>query len=311
MRIRDCVVLLLSCTAAFHQPVAAAAEGRSAGLPVIKATYLGKSISSEPFGHYPDFAVGIVSELTDGKKSYCTGAALTPSIVLTAGHCLTDAATVTLNVISDQASSATEAVPAAAWIRHPMYNGGREGPMLQAFSNETAEDYVDLGLIRLPSPSPHLTPVTLIPDGYDILANAKPWLFVLGIQRDEWFRVTGGFSLSEFAATERISPSVYVSDMAGEEGWCVRDSGGPVTMPAKDEADATKHFLVGVSFAFFKPLAMVDAAGLRDIWGSLDKVPRCGTRVGFLDVRSQLDWIRESADGLIAGEGARIRQWDD
>lgn len=311
MRVTAGVVLLLSGAITFHQPVAAHAEGRNAGLPVIKATYLGKSISSEPFGHYPDFAVGIISETADGEKSYCTGAALTRSLVLTAGHCLTESAKVTLKVITDQTTSQTEIVAAKEWVHHPMYNGGREGPALQGFSTETAEQYVDLGLISLDAPSDHLTPITLIPDGYDITESAKPWLFVLGTQRDEWFRVTGGFSLSEFAATERISPSLYVSDMAGEEGWCVRDSGGPVTMPAKDAADATRHFLVGVSFAFFKPLAMVDEAGLRDVWGSLDKVPRCGRRVGFLDIRSQLGWIRESADSLISGEGARIRQWGD
>lgn len=311
MRVSDVVLLLVSAAMVFHLSRTSSAEDLMPDLPLLKATYLGKTISSEPFGHFPDFAVGIISETLDGEKSYCTGVALTRSIVLTAGHCLTDSVGVTLQVIIDEETLVTEKVTAEDWSYHPKYNAGREGPTLRDFTRENAEDYVDLGLISLETPSEYLVPITLIPDSFDLAQNLKSWLFVLGTQRDELFRTTGEFSLSELGATEQISASQYVSDMKGNEAWCVRDSGGPVTMAAEDENGAKKHFLVGISFAFFKRMQLQNAKKLRETWGNLDKVPGCGKRVGYLDVRSQMDWIRETVDDLIPGEAARINQWVD
>lgn len=264
--------------------------------------YRGEDVAQEPLDHYPRFLVLIESVTFSGQTSYCTGTALAPDVVLTAGHCVVNSESINVKVITGTSPLEFHTIPAAKWVHHPDYNGGRTGAMLGEFTEETAHEYKDLGLIVLQTPSSDVEPVTLAPPAFDPGA-ASSWIFVFGPDRDSKYRITGKLSFAEVEKPRSLGKSkLYVAPLKAGQGWCVRDSGGPVTVAAQSPQGVRQHYLLGVAFAFFDGFREGDTKDLAQVWGDLRKVPGCGARLGFTLIGSEIPWIQKTLEELLPGQ---------
>ncbi|MBX3019047.1 MAG: trypsin-like serine protease [Bdellovibrionaceae bacterium] len=267
-----------------------------------QAIYNGNDLAQEPLGHFPRFLVLIESVTAAGQTSYCTGTAIAPDVVLTAGHCVVGMESLNVKVITNNDPLEFQTIPARAWKHHPQYNGGREGRMLGEFNEQNAHEYKDLGLIVMSSPSSHVEPAALAPRDFDP-ATQEAWLFVFGPTRDSQYRITGGLSFADVQRPRVIGSSkLYVAPVKSGQGWCVRDSGGPVTIAAESAQGGQQHYLLGVGFAFFDGFRNGDPADLKKVWGDLNRVPGCGARVGFTLVGSEIGWIESTIEELLPGQ---------
>lgn len=267
------------------------------------AIYNGRDVSEEPLGHFPRFLVLIESVTPAGRTSYCTGTALAPDVVLTAGHCVVGMERLSVKVIINDRPLEFRSIPAKAWKHHPRYNGGRDGAMLAEFTEQNAHEYKDLGLIVLESPSSHVEPVTLAPRDFDPGAQ-DAWLFVFGPGRDSQYRITGALNYAEVQRPRVLGRSrLYVAPVKRGQAWCVRDSGGPVTIAAESvTGTGQQHYLLGVAFAFFDGFRNGDPDDLKRVWGDLSKVPGCGARLGFTLIGSEVEWIESTIAELLPGQ---------
>lgn len=267
-----------------------------------EAIFNGTDITAEPLNHAPRFLVMIESVTTSGQTSYCTGAAIAPDVIITAGHCVVDMESVRVKIITSTSPLEFQTIPAKAWKHHPQYNGGRTGRMLGEFTESTAHDFKDLGLIVLKSPSSDVEPASLAPRDYDPAAQDS-WLFVFGPGRDSKHRLTGSLEYTEVMRPRVLGSSkLYVAPVKKGSGWCVRDSGGPVTIAAESNQGGQQHYLLGVAFAFFDGFKNGDANELKRVWGDLSKVPGCGSRLGFTLLGPEVEWIESTIAELLPGQ---------
>lgn len=279
---------------------------------VSEAIYNGSDISDEPLDHAPLFFAKIENLRSDNQIGHCSGTAIAPDIVLTAGHCLINAKEVSVHFISKLSPLTFETIPAKAWKVHPNYNGGFPGKMFDHFESPNYERYHDIALIFLRSSSKYAEPATFAPRDFDPLAEPN-WLFVFGQGRSDDYRIKGNLEFLRLTSLYRISQStVYRGRFAAEQGWCVRDSGGPVTVGAQIPGrDQRQHFLVGVASAYWDTFVNGDKTALQKMWGSLDQVPNCGKSFGFFSVLPDLPWIERTISEVMPTTPRHLQIFDN
>jgi hypothetical protein len=273
-----------------------------APIQIHPAIYNGTEIHKEPLKHFPRFMVLIESTTNNGKTSYCTGTALASDVILTAGHCVNNSQSVRVKIMRSTNPIKYTTIEAKDWKAHPKTNGGFEGPQLGNFTNSNASQFNDIGLIVLSEASSDVEPITLAPANFNP-AGSGSWMFVFGQGRNRQYQPTGKLEFGELRATERISDSsLYIAKLKEKQGWCVRDSGGPVTVGADGVNGGHQHYLLGVAFAFFDGFQSGDQAELKKTWGDLQRVPRCGSRVMYSLIGSETAWIEKTLKEMLPGE---------
>ena len=267
-----------------------------------QALYNGTDVHQEPLEHFPRFLVLIESTKNNGDIAHCTGSALASDVILTAGHCLNEARAIRVKVIRSTHPIKYNMINAKAWRAHPNANGGFDGPHLDKFNSVTAKLFHDIGLIVLAKASSDVEPIMLAPPNYNPVGSGA-WIFVFGQGRDHQYRITGKLEFAELQTTVKISDSdLYAANLKENQGWCVRDSGGPVTVGADGINGGQQHYLLGVAFAFFNGFQHGDKAQLKKTWGDLKKVPGCGSRVGYSLIGNATDWIESTLKEMLPGE---------
>lgn len=271
--------------------------------------YNGTSIVNEPIGDSPRFLVAIENRLPSGGVAGCTGVAIAKDVILTAGHCLVDAVTINVKIISQLSPLEYEVIRAKAWKQNPNFNGGYDGVLLRHLNDSTASKFQDLGLIVLEKESRLVQPITFAPPDYNP-KGANSWMFVFGQGRDENYELNGRLEFANLIRTSQMQGSwIFKSYLKDEEGWCVRDSGGPVTIGADDEYSAgqKRHFLLGIAFSFFDGFRKGDPNEIVRIYGSEDRAPGCGGRVGYTLIGPYISWIRKTVRELLPDESRKLQ----
>lgn len=267
-----------------------------------RVLYKGTGIDKEPLKHFPRFVAFIDSVAADGEKSYCTGVVIAADVVLTAGHCLDEFKSVNVRILRATNPSRYVTIAAKKWKSHPNFNGGYVGAPLGKFERETSHRFADLGLIVLARPVAGVEPAVFAPPSFDP-AGSTAWMFVFGHGRDDNRRLNGNLEFAELQATEQIGKSGhYVANLKSGQGWCKRDSGGPVTVGAEGDNGHSRHYLLGIGFGFFNDLKTDDRPELAKIWGDATKIPGCGTRVGYTKIGSHTAWIEKTLKEMLPGE---------
>ena len=198
--------------------------------------------------------VKLPAEAGGGRIEFCTGSLLTPTLVLTAGHCTAafddfgiPDADITVTFDSDTLLSAPANTPATsiAVISHETHPAFRYGGLSTAYN--------DVGILHLAEPVLNIAPVTLPPEnwltqvaahgglegrifqtvGYGLTGtNHRSLLNPNNVpQSDDLRRV----SQAPFGELTPYQLRLRVNSATGGGGACSGDSGGP-TFPAWDGA---------------------------------------------------------------------------
>jgi hypothetical protein len=170
--------------------------------------------------------------IINGNDQLCTGSLIAPTIVLTAGHCLSflpAGSTLYISFAPDLSVPGFATITATGYAIDPAYGHDQSDP-------------IDLGVVMLPAGSTAgLTPLSLPPAGLldtlsaqnglknqrfvnvgygvDATASGKPTFFYDGERR---------VSISEFKSLQKSWLGLAMNTSAtGEGGDCYGDSGGP------------------------------------------------------------------------------------
>ena len=210
-----------------------------AALPAAAVTF------GQPDGNAHPFVGSILFERADGYYS-CTGTLISPTVMLTAGHCTEEAGVVNLNtwvnfapVTTIDSNCTTRKClnkyldsNASGWIEataypHPQYTDFSQFPLTY-----------DVGVLVLESPVYMKTYGELAPVGFlnTVQGNDSFTVVGYGLQglinpfySEEWARYTGTVKLMELNSARTGGQSATFTNNPGSDGGtCFGDSGGPV-----------------------------------------------------------------------------------
>jgi len=192
----------------------------------------------------------------------CTGVVLTPSVVLTAAHCVQPAADYAVVVFE---AAGPRLIPVARIALHPSF---------QANSFETQRPTPDLALVKLSTPLPgSFQPAQL---SSDMALPAKRTSFTLvgfGVTKDGDGKSAGTLRTVQLPSIGTTGGIMIRLSNGASAGGCTGDSGGPVFL------DGVVAGIIGWSTA---------AGGARG----------CGGVTGATLVGPQRPWIDATARGM-------------
>lgn len=264
--------------------------------------YKGKDIADEPLNDPPHFFAVIEATSTRGTTT-CSGMAISPDVVLTAGHCLVNKVRVSVKFIKKINPLKYETIRAAAWKHHPGYNGFSDGPLMGTLTLENTGEFHDIGVIVLRSPSKYAKPLPLVPADFDP-SQGNPLMFVFGRGRAADYKLNDHLEFLEVHTPQHWGDSdLMQGQLQGGQAWCVGDSGGPVTVSAESEEHPgqKQHYLVGVAFVMLNAFRMGTKERLLKAWESLENVPSCGRTVAFTRVAPMVPWIQQTLEEIAPG----------
>ena len=213
----------------------------AAALPAMAVTF------GQPDGNAHPFVGTILFERADGYYS-CTGTMMSPTVMMTAGHCTEEGGVVNLRTwvkftpdISVHSGCSTRKCldkflddPRNGWVKgtaipHPQYNDFAEFP----------ENY-DVGVVKLATPVSFSTYGELPSLGFlETIKSAAENTFTVvgyGLQgyipsfySDDWTRYVGTVRLLELNSTWNGGTTAkYTNNPGTGGGTCFGDSGGPI-----------------------------------------------------------------------------------
>lgn len=160
---------------------------------------------------------------------FCTGVVLSPTVVMTAAHCVPPGADLRIDLPGDGAAPVL--LPIRTVVRHPGY---------RADAIRLRERSVDLALVALPAALPtRFVPATLA----SVAGTAAGEPFTLsgyGLGQEGEPRTSGQLRSAGLAAREPLSGVLlWANDPSGGgAGACTGDSGAPVTKAGASEVAA-------------------------------------------------------------------------
>ncbi|WP_426231073.1 trypsin-like serine protease [Pararhizobium sp. DWP3-4] len=265
-------------------------------------------------GNATNFVALVEAEHDSGLgTSYCTGVAVASDVVLTAGHCLRDVHSVRVKIVSAEEPMDYETVLARSTRMHSMTNGGHPGEMYSKFSEDRVSDYHDIGVIILEYPSIFAVPIKIVPFDFNVEDIEDPHLFIFGRTRDARHVDTGRISFVRISppAPFRGGKNYYKTPLDltsnGIQAVCKGDSGGPVTVSAKNASGDYNHYLMGIFVMQIRPVLPRDLDGALSVFNDKSLIPQCGTAAAYVNIQSEVSWI-ESV--LVEMDPLNVRKLD-
>lgn len=171
-----------------------------------------------------------------GASAFCSGVVLAPDAVLTAAHCVNDAANSVIFFRDEAGAPTTRAIAAVA--PHPEYRGDAIAKRVRS---------IDLALVSLASPLPARFQPTALAQGGDIAVGQKFRVAGYGLGRENAGSTGGVFRWAVIAAREPLSRVLLWAEDPGHGGLgaCTGDSGGPVFANDSDVVVAISDWSTG------------------------------------------------------------------
>ena len=249
------------------------------------------------------------------QRQFCGGTLVTPTIVVTAAHCVYDTSSGSFFPVSDHASvtgrttlTNTAQGQEILWSNYFVFVDGSGNPM---YTGDAADGWdVVFGQLASPSPSSNSAPITIAgatEAGFWAPANENAWA-------TGWGRTSSGGAKSDtlrevnidmiadstcssgtfYGTTFDSETMVCAGEAAGGQDTCQGDSGGPLTVPIGGGA----FRLVGdTSFGF--GCALPNKPG---IYGRVAQNPMCGALQAGIQQVTGVDVV--GSGGCLAGSGA-------
>ncbi|MCD2176106.1 PAN domain-containing protein [Rhizobium sp. C4] len=278
----------------------------------------GTDISKDPYGS-ANKSVALLEADNANNRDYtfkCAAVAIAADMLLTAGHCLRgNKEHFRVRFVSQFDPLDYETVSVKAFKLHPATNGGFDDEMYKSFDLSVADLFHDIGVVLLDTPSNYASPMTLVSPDYNPQNAPDPSVFLFGRGRDALFRDKGNI---EFARLEKMKPfsesgNIWTANavkdpVEGLVSACVGDSGAPVTAVIEDEYIPGRriHYLLGI-FTFQSTRVLpkqLDKA--KKIWEGFNNIPDCGIEIGYVNIQSEIAWIKAAMKELNPGSEGRL-----
>jgi secreted trypsin-like serine protease len=177
--------------------------------------------------------VRFVVKYTNRDDTLCSGTMITPTHVLTAGHCFIDLGE---NVTSITVTAGDEDIPAVDFAIHPGYH---EGPADVPIG---AAIYNDVAIVRLFQPA--FVPTVPIVTSGPVLEGDIIGIFGYGLDENDNI---GQLQSGEMQVDD-VTTDFIISEFDGEgSNTCVGDSGGPAILEFADVSGNIVTGIVGVT----------------------------------------------------------------
>lgn len=269
----------------------------------------GEDISHDTLGNGQGFVAQIEVDLNESGDYYkCMGVAIATDMVLTAGHCVRRSdKNIRVKFISNLDPLDYETIPVKDYRMHPLTNAGHKGKMYAEFDEDVSEQYHDLAVLYLESPSIYAVPITVVPREFAAEKLNQHAFYVFGRGRDDIYQDKGNI---EFAGLNKLvpmrsGPNYYRAylDILPEsvpQMVCVGDSGAPVTISAMDEyiPGRNVHYLVGIFVLQIIPVPPKDMKKALKVWKKAENIPTCGMALGYVNIQESVQWIEEKMNEL-------------
>lgn len=188
-------------------------------------------------------SVLLISKTSDGSQSLCSATKISDRVLLTAAHCVNEAAQLQAVFYTDVTCGSgyrrsQHAIPAAKFIFHPQYKPGTNMAVL--------EENPDLALVLLAEDSPKYYPAMRIHESPENL-NSDIYLYGFGISgtfHSDQLRMRK--AIVKHADTLFTNKAVFF-DQEGKPGVCNGDSGGAGLM-----LDQGEYFIASVNAMVFR-----------------------------------------------------------
>ena len=212
--------------------------------------------------------VVMVLNLRGTLAGFCSGLVVSPTVVLTAAHCVPAGAAVKVHYRADD--GAPVLLDTAEIIRNPGYRDN---------AIRTRERSIDLALIRLPAPLPARFRAAVLATDLANRPGTPVRLAGFGLTREGEAKQSGTLRIADVVAREPASGVLlWAKDPhAAGSGACTGDSGGPVFADGADSA-----------------LAIM-------VWSAGSGRANCGALTQAVWIAPQRSWI----DGVLAGWGVK------
>lgn len=222
------------------------------------------------------FKIAVTIEKQDAPPrtavSQCTASAISPSILLTAAHCISLSPNTVHTLYLKNNLGESVALRSNSIVVHPEYLKGNKSYDLALVLLEKTLP-ADIEILNLPEKEPSLNLTQVQAAGFGRSDGRPAYKGNLGILRSVELDVV---------SYVHTSPTFIVSQNQGK-GFCQGDSGGPAIITIDG-----KPYVVGVaSRTFFNPEVPLEERNL------------CIDRGQYITVQFHVDWIREEAQKLM------------
>ncbi|MES2905941.1 MAG: trypsin-like serine protease [Pseudomonadota bacterium] len=219
------------------------------------------------------------------KQLDCSGVLIAPRLVLTAGHCMHGARSVSVHI-------GGENIAVENWLVNPSWSAGLPANGWDARINASNSDnYIDLAVLLLQKAPQNAHAIDLTGSGAPAEQSAlKTYGYARGRMLEPLYKVDS----TSASYVRRLSPTGPFKFFAsGGSAWCQGDSGGPVT---RYENGSEK--LVGIVGLGLGAIAHDPNSAVAMRWGGTDRVPKCGSYSYVQDVHLHAGWIAEASASL-------------